>query len=320
MNDFERRLKEAGYPLRKSAIDIFQVNVGKLCNQTCVHCHVDAGPNRPESMTFPTAEAILRAVHRLKPDTLDITGGAPELNPHFNYLVSESRKAALRVIDRCNLTVFFEPGMDYLPEFLAGNQVAVVASLPCYSAENVEKQRGKGVFRKSIDALLILNELGYGAPGSGLELNLVYNPVEPDLPPPQEELEADYRARLSEDFGIRFNRLYTITNMPISRFAAYLRSTRQYQAYMCLLIANFNPGTLDGLMCRNTLSIGWDGRLFDCDFNQMLNMSFKNDSGSRELSIFDEAIDAVLGREVDTGSHCFGCTAGAGSSCAGALK
>lgn len=319
MNRFDEKLAHERYPLRKSRIDIVQVNVGKLCNQTCVHCHVDAGPTRREIMTRDTIEAVLRLIRASGARTVDITGGAPELNPHFDYLVEECNRLGSYVIDRCNLTVFFEPDKGYLPDFLAAHKVEVIASLPCYSKENVDKQRGRGVFDKSIEALRWLNRLGYGTAGSDLALNLVYNPVGPYLPPDQKDLEADYKERLLTDFGIVFNRLFTITNMPISRFAAYLRSTRQYEAYMELLVTSFNPATLDGLMCRNTLSIGWDGKLYDCDFNQMLDMALHRDSRPEPLTVQDLVLTDLEGRAVDTGDHCFGCTAGAGSSCAGSL-
>ena len=318
LNDFDKRLQRERYALRKSKIDVIQVNVGKLCNQTCVHCHVDAGPSRQEIMSRETAEAVLGLIRKSGAGTVDITGGAPELNPHFDYLVEQSRLLGCCVIDRCNLTVFFEPGKEYLPEFLARHRVEVMASLPCYSRENVDKQRGKGVFDKSVEALLWLNRLGYGKTGTDLFLNLVYNPVGPYLPPDQSGLEADYKESLYKDFGIAFNRLFTITNMPISRFASYLIATKQYQEYMELLVNSFNPSTLDGLMCRSMLSISWDGRLFDCDFNQMLGMAMTA-SGAEPLTVHDFDDAAITERPVDTGSHCFGCTAGTGSSCGGSV-
>ena len=318
LNDFDKRLQRERYALRKSKIDVIQVNVGKLCNQTCVHCHVDAGPSRQEIMSRETAEAVLGLIRKSGAGTVDITGGAPELNPHFDYLVEQSRLLGCRVIDRCNLTVFFEPDKEYLPEFLARHRVEVMASLPCYSRENVDKQRGKGVFDKSVEALLWLNRLGYGKTGTDLFLNLVYNPVGPYLPPDQSGLEADYKESLYKDFGIVFNRLFTITNMPISRFASYLIATKQYQEYMELLVSSFNPSTLDGLMCRNMLSISWDGRFFDCDFNQMLDMAIPG-PGAGPLTVHDFDDAAITERPVDTGSHCFGCTAGTGSSCGGSV-
>lgn len=318
-NDFAQRLQHERLTLRKSKIEIIQVNVGKLCNQTCVHCHVDAGPTRPEIMTRETVETVLDLIRNSSVHTVDVTGGAPELNPHFDFLVKECRKLGRHVIDRCNLTVFFEPGKEYLPDFLAQNGVEIIASLPCYSRENVDKQRGRGVFDKSVQALLGLNRLGYSRADSGLHLNLVYNPVGSYLPPSQEELEADYKERLREDFGIIFDRLYTITNMPISRFATYLKATHQYEAYMELLITAFNPATLKGLMCRNTLSIGWDGKLYDCDFNQMLDMAYESEFEQKALTVQDLSLEALEGRPIDVGDHCFGCTAGAGSSCAGSL-
>ncbi len=319
LNNFDKRLQRERYDLRKSKIEIIQVNVGKLCNQTCVHCHVDAGPSRQEIMSRETVKAVLGLIQKFGVGTVDITGGAPELNPHFDYLVEQSCLLGCRVIDRCNLTVFFEHGKDYLPEFLARHGVEVAASLPCYSRENVDKQRGKGVFDKSVEALLWLNRLGYGKKDTGLLLNLVYNPVGHYLPPNQNDLEADYKERLLEDFGIVFNRLFTITNMPISRFASSLIATKRYQEYRELLINNFNPATLDGLMCRNMLSIGWDGRLFDCDFNQMLDMAMAGQPGEKPLTVHNLDTVSLAERPVDTGRHCFGCTAGNGSSCGGSV-
>lgn len=318
LNEFDNRLQRENYSLRKSKINVIQVNVGKLCNQACVHCHVDAGPARREIMSRETVEAVLGLIRESGADTVDITGGAPELNPHFDYLVEQSRRLGCRVIDRCNLTVFFEPGKEYLPEFLARHRVDVVASLPCYSRENVDKQRGKGVFDKSIEALLWLNRLGYGKTDTEFFLNLVYNPMGPYLPPDQAELETEYKERLREDFEIVFNRLFTITNMPVSRFASHLIATGQYQEYMELLVSSFNPSTLDGLMCRSMLSISWDGRLFDCDFNQMLDMSISG-PGGEPLTVRDIDAAVLAERPVDTGRHCFGCTAGTGSSCGGSV-
>jgi radical SAM/Cys-rich protein len=252
---------------------------------------------------------------------VDLTGGAPELNPNFRFLVTEVRRLGRKVIDRCNLTIFYEPGMEDLPEFLAAHQVEIVASLPCYQKENVEKQRGRGVFDKSIAALQRLNELGYGLPGSPLHLDLVYNPLGAFLPPPQERLAVQYREELGRLFGIQFHRLLTITNMPIKRFLDFLERRGQYEAYMSLLVNHFNPETVPDLMCRSLLSVGWDGQLYDCDFNQMLELPLgaASKGGWRtiwELSRFDD----LVGCEVATGRHCFGCTAGAGSSCSGAIR
>ena len=318
MNRFQNKLAEINQPLKKNKIEILQVNLGKLCNLTCVHCHVEAGPTKTkENMNRETAEAVVKFMDASKVPTLDLTGGAPELNPNFRYLVLEAKKREMHVIDRCNLTVFYEPGMEDLPDFLKRHEVEIIASLPCYSKENVDKQRGQGTFHKSVEALLWLNRLGYGKEGTSLTLHLVYNPVGPHLPPLQSKLEKDYKNRLREDFGIEFNRLYTITNMPITRYAKYLNAFNQYENYVELLINSFNASTLDGLMCRNTLSVGWDGRFYDCDFNQMLGMAMRN---GRFMTIFDTRLKDLEGYDVLTGDHCFGCTAGAGSSCQGALK
>ncbi|MBI2166952.1 MAG: arsenosugar biosynthesis radical SAM protein ArsS [Candidatus Omnitrophica bacterium] len=314
-NRFEEVLPEG--PLRKSTVEVLQVNLGKLCNLACVHCHVEAGPTKTkENMDRRTAEAVVRFLERSGVTTLDLTGGAPELNPNFRYLVEEAGRRGIHVIDRCNLTVLLLPGEMDLAEFLANHQVEIAASLPCYSKENVDKQRGRGTFDESIRALLKLNQIGYGKEGSGLLLNLVYNPVGPHLPPLQEELERDYRKRLWEDFGIVFNRLYTLANMPITRYAKVLKAFGQYESYRALLEKSFNPSTLDHLMCRNTLSVSWDGRLYDCDFNQALGLSM---SSGRLFTIFDVIQEELTGFRIRTGDHCFGCTAGAGSSCKGAL-
>lgn len=318
MNRFEEKLGEVRIELRKQELEILQVNLGKLCNLACVHCHVEAGPTKTrENMNRETAEAIVCFIDRAQIKTLDLTGGAPELNPNFRYLVEEAKKRGIHVIDRCNLTVLFVPGQEDLAEFLASHKVEIIASLPCYLKENVDKQRGKGVFDESIKALLKLNELGYGREGSNLILNLVYNPVGPHLPPAQDKLEEDYKERLKEDWGLVFNSLYTITNMPITRYAKYLKAFNQYETYNQLLINSFNPSTLDGLMCRNTLSVSWDGRLYDCDFNQAQNMQMRN---GRLLTIFDFDPRKLEDFKIATGDHCFACTAGCGSSCQGALK
>ena len=317
MNAFDARLIDAGQsPLRAAAIDTLQVNVGKLCNQTCRHCHVDAGPTRKEIMTRETAELVVGILKNHAIPNVDITGGAPELNPNFEFLVTEARALGRHVIDRSNLTVFSVEGKDYLPEFLRAHQVEITASLPCYLESNVEAQRGKGVYAKSIEALQWLNRLGYGLPETGLALNLVYNPVGPALPPDQVKLEADYKRELGNRFGIVFNRLYTITNMPISRFLTDLVRHGNYDGYMELLAQEFNPHTVQSLMCRNLVSVGWDGTLYDCDFNQMLNMPV-NHGTPAHLKDFDAFL--LARREIRTGSHCFGCTAGSGSSCGGTI-
>ena len=318
VNRFEKKLQEHGVAgLRREAVEILQINVGKLCNQTCVHCHVNAGPGRKEVMTRETVDRIVDWLARANIPKVDITGGAPEINPHFRHLVERLRALTppRRVMDRCNLTIFFEPSQGDLPEFLARHEVEVIASLPCYTLANVDSQRGVGVFDKSIRALQWLNRLGYGTK-PGWPLHLVYNPVGAYLPGKQAELEADYQRELKEHFGIVFNRLYTITNMPIARFAAWLHSNGEYEKYMELLIASFNPAAVAGLMCRNTLSIGWRGEVYDCDFNQMLDMQWQD---SRPLFLWDLDPDALEGRPIQTGDHCFGCTAGTGSSCGGSI-
>jgi radical SAM/Cys-rich protein len=314
---FARRLRDAGlHPLRATGIQVLQVNVGKLCNQTCRHCHVDAGPDRREVMSRETAEACIDVLARTDIPVLDITGGAPEMNPHFRWLVAEGRRLGRHVIDRSNLTILLAPGFDDLPEFLAEEHVEIVASLPCYLEENCDAQRGVGVFARSIQALRRLNALGYGQPDSGLELTLVYNPVGPSLPPPQATLQAAYRRELDMRFGVAFNRLFTITNMPISRFLDDLLERGQYDQYMQKLINAFNPAAAAGVMCRTTLSVGWDGRLFDCDFNQMLNLGVR---AELPQTILEFDADVLAGRPIVTGQHCFGCTAGAGSGCTGAI-
>ncbi len=316
---FECTLDHHGLPplRRLASVTTLQVNVGKFCNQACHHCHVDAGPRRTEKMTRATAERVLALLDAGPAvETVDITGGAPELNESFRFLVEGARRRGRAVLDRCNLTVFYQPGQEDTPEFLAEHQVGVVASLPCYTKENVEKQRGANVFDRSIEALQRLNRLGYGLPGSDLRLDLVYNPVGPYLPGPQAKLEADYREQLGRNFGVQFHRLITIANMPISRFAEDLARTGRQEEYLSLLVNHFNPETVAGLMCRSLLSVGYDGALYDCDFNQMLEIPL----GGRRVTIWDmERLDALAGAAIATGSHCYGCTAGAGSGCSGAI-
>lgn len=317
---FAARVRQAGGPLRRAGIDTVQINVGKLCNQACLHCHVDAGPKRTEIMDRRTAELALEFVRASEAPTVDITGGAPELNPSFRFLVEQARHDGRRVLDRCNLTVLLEPGQEDLAEFLARLQVEIIASLPCYLEANVEKQRGRGVYDKSIAALRRLNALGYGQEGSDLVLNLVYNPVGGHLPPPQAQLEADYKRELGSRFGIRFNHLYTITNMPIARFAHSLEREGKLAAYLELLATAFNPATLDSLMCRHLVSLSWDGFVYDCDFNQMLDMRLGE---SRPFRLGErparELVRLLERRDILVDAHCYGCTAGAGSSCGGTL-
>jgi radical SAM/Cys-rich protein len=319
-DDFAAALRSRGLgPLRRrKPPHTLQVNVGKVCNQTCHHCHVDASPKRTEAMNGATAQRVIELLDR-SPSTVevDITGGAPELNPNFKWLVREARARQRSVIVRCNLTVMFEPGMDWLAGFFHEHRVHLICSLPCYGPENVERQRGAGVFTKSIQALQWLNRLGYGRE---LPLDLVYNPVGPSLPPEQGQLERQYREELGGKFAIVFNRLLTITNMPINRFARQLQHWGKFSEYMGLLVNHFNPTTVDALMCRELVSVSWDGRLFDCDFNQMVEMPILDGSTHTPLSIWQiHDLNTVSGIPIATASHCFGCTAGAGSSCGGAL-
>lgn len=319
--DFRRMLTRHGHEgLSVCGIDVLQVNVGKLCNQTCTHCHVDAGPDRRESMSWEVAQACLDLLDRAGIQTLDITGGAPEMNLQFRKLVAGAREMGRRVIDRCNLTILIAPGYTDLPEFLAEHKVEIVASLPCYLEGNVDRQRGNHVFDRSIAALQRLNTLGYGLPDSPLPLTLVYNPTGPSLPPPQGQLEADYRRELRGRFGIEFTQLYTITNLPISRFLDSLLKSGQYEAYMHKLVEAFNPATVDHLMCRTMLSVDWQGNLFDCDFNQMLELRVSTPGSRNVLDVDDAAFSRLSHRRIVTGKHCFGCTAGAGSSCSGSLE
>jgi radical SAM/Cys-rich protein len=318
MNRFAQKLAEHNLPLRHAKTEILQINVGKLCNLTCIHCHVNAGPKRKEIMTRATIDHLIDWLAKSDIPTVDLTGGAPEMIPDFKYLV-ERLKALTpprHIIDRCNLTILLEPGYEDYAQFLARHQIEIIASMPCYSAENVNAQRGNGVFDASIKALQVLNSLGYGT-APELPLHLVYNPNGAFLPGPQEELEADYKRELKDHFGIVFNKLYTITNLPISRFASYLKNNNLLGDYMALLNDAFNPATVNGLMCRNTINVSWQGEVFDCDFNQMLKMQWRDGEHGLQLWEIDPAL--VENREVLTGDHCFGCTAGAGSSCGGAL-
>lgn len=316
MRDTRPLLLQSDFPpVHRARLDTLQVNLGYLCNMSCVHCHVNAGPSRTEQMDAATVEQVVALLDSAAIQTLDLTGGAPELNVHFRHLVRTARAMGVRVIDRCNLTVLMEPGQEDLADFLAEQRVEISASLPCYEEDNVEAQRGKGVYNTSIEALRLLNALGYG---SDLVLNLMYNPVGAVLPPPQQALEADYRRELAARFGIRFNELLTITNMPISRFGAVLLAQGEYYNYMQLLRDNYSSANVETLMCRSLVSIDWRGYLYDCDFNQMLDMPMLASDRRRHIS--DLLVDTnVEGTPVFTAEHCYGCTAGQGSSCGGAL-
>ena len=314
MNPFEAKLSAHGLALRRAQLQTLQVNVGRRCNQACRHCHVDAGPWRTEMVGPGVAHRIGDWIRQYQPEVVDLTGGAPELSEFFRFFVETARDAGSQVIDRCNLTIIETPGYGDLPAYLAGHEVEVIASLPCYTDENVAKQRGTGVFEKSIAALRKLNQAGYG---SKLPLNLVYNPVGARLPAPQAELEADYKEVLAREFGITFNRLYTLTNQPIARFAEDLRRQGKTEEYLSLLANSFNPATVESLMCRTTLSVGWMGEVYDCDFNQMLGMQMRN---GKPLYLWDVTPERLEGWTVRTGEHCLACTAGCGSSCGGALR
>ncbi|MBI5327136.1 MAG: arsenosugar biosynthesis radical SAM protein ArsS [Deltaproteobacteria bacterium] len=314
---FDNALLESRlYPLTATGISTFQVNVGKLCNQACKHCHVEAGPNRNEVMRKETMEACLTAIEKTDIPTIDITGGAPEMNPNFRWLVQEFRNRNRHVMVRSNLTILTEPDYKNLAEFFAENKIEVVASLPYYLEQTLDRQRGEGVFKKSIEAMKQLNSIGYGKEGSDLILNLVYNPAGAFLPPSQKPLEADYRREMFKRYGIAFNNLYTITNMPIGRFLKYLNISQNYNSYMEKLASTYNPNAASQVMCRYTLSVAWDGSLYDCDFNQMLGMTVNHGAPS---NIKEFNLAKLCNRRIVTGTHCYGCTAGAGSSCGGAL-
>src|SRR6266853_4781642 len=319
MKHFAQKLAEHSISLRRGHPESLQVNVGKLCNLTCMHCHVNAGPKRKEIMSRETIDRIIDWLGKTDIAIVDLTGGAPEMIPDFRFFIQRVKELqpARHVIDRCNLTILVEPGYEDLGEFFATNKVEIIASMPCYSAENVNAQRGEGVFEGSIAVLQLLNLLGYGI-DPDLPLHLIYNPVGAFLPPSQAELEADYKRELKKHFGIVFNNLYTLTNLPIGRFASYLRRNNKLEDYVELLINAFNPATIDGLMCRNTISVGWRGEVYDCDFNQQLGMQWQNSDGSG-LFLWDVDPGKIDNREIMTGDHCFGCMAGAGSSCGGAL-
>jgi radical SAM/Cys-rich protein len=321
MNRFAQMLTENSLSLRRGRPEILQVNVGKLCNLTCVHCHVNAGPKRKEIMTRETVDRIVSWFSKTEIPTVDLTGGAPEMVPDFRYFIEEVKELqpSRHIIDRCNLTILLESGYEDLAQFLAARKVEIIASMPCYSAENVNAQRGEGVFEGSITALKLLNSLGYGI-DPDLPLHLVYNPVDAFLPPSQGELESDYKRELKKHFGIVFNKLYALTNLPIGRFASYLRHNGKLEEYMNLLIHAFNPATISGLMCRNTISVDWRGEVYDCDFNQQLGMQWSTNTANRPAFLWDIDPDSLEDRDIMTGDHCFGCTAGAGSSCGGAIS
>lgn len=316
-------------PIRRRTLDTLQVNLGYKCNQSCLHCHVAASPQRTEMMDAHTIALVLEVLRERKVSTLDLTGGAPELNPHFRELVRQARALGVRVIDRCNLTILSEPGQEDLAAFLAEQGVEVTASLPCYSPDNVDRQRGDGVFERSIAGLRQLNALGYGEPGRGLVLNLVYNPQGPSLPPPQGPLEADYKRELLRHFGIRFDHLYALTNMPIQRFGSTLVSKGSFPAYMKLLRESYRADNLETVMCRSLLSVDWQGFLYDCDFNQMLGLhasladqprAHAGPTGPAHPHLRDLLRHDPAGADIRIADHCYGCTAGQGSSCGGALE
>jgi len=313
-------LKDTDFPaIRRGRLTTLQVNLGYRCNQSCLHCHVNAGPNRKEMMSAGTIDTVVEFLQAGNIETLDLTGGAPELNPHFRDLVTRARALGVHVMDRCNLTVLHEPGQDDLAGFLADNRVEVIASLPCYLEDNVDGQRGKGVYQGSIEGLQKLNALGYGQAGSGLALNLVYNPTGPFLPPPQAQLEADYKRELDAHFGIVFNQLFTLTNLPIQRFGSTLVSKGQFEDYMQLLREAYRAENLDAVMCRSLLSVDWQGYVYDCDFNQMLGLPLRIEGRPRPqlADLLDRDLD---GNPIVIADHCYGCTAGQGSSCGGALS
>ncbi len=318
MKDTIEHLRQTDFPaIKRSQLDTLQVNLGYLCNQQCLHCHVDAGPRRTEIMSSENIESVLRFIRAKRITTLDLTGGAPEMNPHFRYLVKEARAMDVHVIDRCNLTILTQAGFETLAAFLADNAVEVVASLPCYLQENVDAQRGKGVFDKSIEGLLLLNQQGY-ARDESLQLNLVFNPQGINLPPEQDALEKSYKEVLKEKFDIDFNHLYTIANMPIKRFGSTLLSKGQFTEYMQILKNSYQAGNVASVMCRSTLSVDWQGYVYDCDFNQMLQLPAGLSSGKCHLETLVDI--EFAGKDITIMDHCYGCTAGQGSSCGGALR
>jgi len=312
---FAETLARHDLALRRGTLRVLQLNLGKLCNQTCVHCHVGAGPGRREIMSAAVADRCIAWMRRHRPALVDLTGGAPELCPEFRRLALEARTLGARVLIRCNLTVIFEPGQEDLPEFYRTQELELICSLPCYSEANVDLQRGQGVFEKSIRALRAFNRLGYGRE-EHLRLDLVFNPFGPSLPPPQAALERAYRDKLRADFGIEFHALYCLANLPVTRFKTFLAARGELEGYHTLLLERFNPATVEGLMCRDTLNVGWEGDLFDCDFNQMVRLPL---GGGERRFLWEVEPARLVGERIATGSHCFGCTAGSGSSCKGAI-
>lgn len=312
-------LDSGNFPtIHRERIETVQVNLGYKCNQSCLHCHVNASPDRKESMSKNTMDQVRAFIKRVGAKTVDLTGGAPELNPHFRDFVRHLRDDNVSIIDRCNLTILSEPDQSDLAQFLADQQITVIASLPCYTEDNVDAQRGNGVFQRSIKGLQMLNELGYGQDESGLALNLVYNPTGPFLPPPQNTLQTEYKEHLWQHYGVIFNSLLTITNMPIKRFGSTLVSRKQFDTYMSLLKKNFDEKNLSSVMCKTLVSVDWEGYLFDCDFNQMLELNIEN--GNRKIHVSDLESDTLSGRKISVKDHCFGCAAGQGSSCGGSLQ
>lgn len=316
METFSEILKKLSIPLERTRVDTLQINVGKICNQSCAHCHVNAGPDRKEIMTRSTVDRVVNFVKESHIKTADITGGAPELNPHFKFLVSSLKQLNCHIIVRCNLTIIMEDNQKDLPRFYKKNDIELICSLPCYIEENVDKVRGKGVYKKSIEALKLLNNIGYGKEETDLLLNLVFNPGGVSLPPSQKKLQQEYKHELLKRFGVVFNDLYVLANLPINRYKKYLKQIGKYDYYLQLLKNNFNRDTVESLMCKTQISVGWDGKLYDCDFNQMLGLYLRN---GRPYLIGEIALQDLIGLHIEAGDHCYGCTAGSGSSCSGSL-
>jgi len=319
MHDTLPLLNNGKFPrIYRGKVETLQINLGYLCNQACLHCHVNAGPTRKEQMTLDTIEEIVQLIDNVKPKMVDLTGGAPELNVHFKYLVTEITKRRISIIDRCNLTILSEPGQEDLTQFLSKHKVIVTASLPCYSEENVNSQRGDGVFERSIDGLRQLNGAGYGKGNPDLQLHLVYNPIGASLPPPQKTLEKEYKQHLSENYDVSFDSLLTITNMPIKRFGSTLISRGEFESYLQLLESSYQEKNLESVMCKTLLSIDWEGYVYDCDFNQMLGLPFGD--AEKKIHVRDLKMGELDGNPIAVRDHCFGCTAGNGSSCSGAMQ
>jgi len=319
MHDTLPLLNNGKFPrIYRGKVETLQINLGYLCNQACLHCHVNAGPTRKEQMTLDTIEEIVQLIDNVKPKMVDLTGGAPELNVHFKYLVTQITKRRISIIDRCNLTILSEPGQEDLTQFLSKHKVIVTASLPCYSEENVNSQRGDGVFERSIDGLRQLNGAGYGKGNPDLQLHLVYNPIGASLPPPQKTLEKEYKQHLSENYDVSFDSLLTITNMPIKRFGSTLISRGEFESYLQLLESSYQEKNLESVMCKTLLSIDWEGYVYDCDFNQMLGLPFGD--AEKKIHVRDLKMGELDGNPIAVRDHCFGCTAGNGSSCSGAMQ